>query len=181
MRRYRVAFGAFFAVLVVVGLLVWGLRPVPRAPLTVGTQVGQLAPDFKLQRLDGNGSIRLWSLRGHPVWINFFASWCPPCQAEAPDLAATAQHSPGLYVVGIDLTGSETAITNVDAFVRRYGIGYPVLLDPNNVVANRFGVQYIPTSFFVDSQGVIQAEVSLPLYPALIRKYLRKIDYPPAS
>jgi len=66
----------------------------------------------------------------------------------------------------------------VDDFVQQYGIAYPVLLDQNNSVANRYGVQAIPTSFFIDRQGVIRAEVSLPLYPALITKYLRKIGYP---
>ena len=177
MRRYRIAIVGFFAGLVAVGLLVWGLRPVPRAPLTIGTQVGQIAPDFSLQRLDGKGSLSLWSLRGHPVWLNFFASWCPPCQAEAHDLAMTAKQSPGLDVVGIDLTGSETLLANVDSFVQQYGILYPVLLDQNNSVANRYGVQAIPTSIFIDRQGVIRAEVSMPLYPALIKKYLQKVGY----
>lgn len=178
MRRYVTGALAFFAVLVVIGLLFWGLRPVPKAPLTVGTQVGQLAPDFSLQRLDGKGALRLWSLRGHPVWLNFFASWCPPCNAEAPDLAQTARQSPGLDLVGIDLTASETSVAKVQAFVQQYDLGYPVLLDTQNAVANRYGVQAIPTSFFIDRQGVIRAEVSMPLYPALIEKYLRKIGYP---
>ena len=178
MRRYRTALVAFFAVLIVLGLLYWGLRPAPQAPLTVGTQVGQIAPDFTLQRLDGKGSVHLWSLRGRPVWINFFASWCPPCQAEAYDLGQTARKSPGLDLVGIDLTADETSIAKVQAFVQQFGIGYPVLLDTEGAVANRYGVQAIPTSFFIDRQGIIRAEVSLPLYPALIDKYLRKIGYP---
>ncbi len=178
MRRYRVAVFALFSVLVVIGLLVWGLRPLPRAPLTVGTQVGQIAPDFTLARLDGKGSVRLWSLRGRPVWLNFFASWCPPCNAEAYNLAQTAKHSPGLDVVGVDLTASESSLAKVQDFVAHYGIAYPVLLDRDSSVANRYGVQAIPTSFFIDRQGVIRAEVSLPLYPALIAKYLRKIGYP---
>jgi len=177
MGRYRSAIIGFFALLVVIALATWGLKPVPRAPLTVGSQVGQIAPDFTLTRLNGSGKLRLWALRGHPVWVNFFASWCPPCNAEAYDLAQTAKKSPGLYVVGIDLTASETSLAKVDAFVSQYGIAYPVLLDMDNSVANRYGVQAIPTSFFIDRQGVIRAEVSMPLYPALIKKYLAKIDY----
>ena len=178
MRRYRSAAIAFFAVLVVLGLLYWGLSPAPRAPLTVGTQVGQIAPDFTLQRLDGKGSVRLLSLRGHPVWINFFASWCSPCRAEAHDLGQTARKSPGLDLVGIDLTASETSLAKVQGFVQQFDIGYPILLDTDGAVANRYGVQAIPTSFFIDRQGIIRAAVSLPLYPALIDKYLRKIGYP---
>ena len=176
--RYGTAVLAFFAIIVVIGLLFWGLRPVPKAPLSVGTQVGQIAPDFTLPRLNGQGSVRLWSLRGKPVWLNFFASWCPPCNAEAYDLAQTAKKSPGLELIGVDLTASESSIAKVDAFVQQYGIAYPVLLDQSGSVANRYGVQAIPTSFFIDREGVIRAEVSLPLYPALIKKYLRKIDYP---
>lgn len=181
MRRYKLGILAFFSALLVLGLLgllVWGLRPVPHAPLTIGTQVGQIAPDFTLQRLNGSGTVRLWSLRGEPVWLNFFASWCPPCNAEAYDLAQTAKKSRGLHVVGVDLTASESSLAKVDAFVAQYGISYPVLLDRSGSVANRYGVQAIPTSFFIDRQGVIRAEVSLPLYPALIKKYLQKIDYP---
>ncbi len=178
MRRYGTAIIAVVVLIAAVALIHWGLRPVPKAPLTVGTQVGQVAPDFTLPRLDGKGSVRLWALRGKPVWVNFFASWCPPCNAEAYDLAQTAKKSPGLDVIGVDLTASESSLAKVDAFVTQYGIAYPVLLDENNTVANRYGIQAIPTSFFIDRQGVIRAAVSMPLYPALIKKYLRKIDYP---
>jgi len=175
MRRTWSIVGTVVAALAVVALLVWGLRPAQRSPLSIGTQVGQLAPDFTLQRLDGPGSLRLWSLRGHPVWINFFASWCAPCNAEAYDVAQAAEHSPGLRVVGVNLANTEASLAKVDAFVQQYGIKYPVVLDTKGSVANSYGVQAIPTSFFIDRQGVIRAAVSKPLDPAEIATYLGRI------
>ncbi|MDA8345505.1 MAG: TlpA disulfide reductase family protein [Thermaerobacter sp.] len=179
MRRYRpYLIGTIvFAALLAIGFL--GLRPVPSAPKTVGIQVGQIAPDWKLPRLDGHGSIRLASLRGQPVWVNFFASWCPPCNAEAPGIAKVAAQNPGLKVIGVDLTASEKSTGDVQAFVKKYHIGFPVVLDTQNSVANRYQVQFIPTSFFIDRQGVIQAVVQSPVVKTMIPQYLAKIGFTP--
>ncbi len=174
-RRYLI--GAAVLVLLAVGYL--GLRPVPSAPRTVGVEVGQIAPNWKLARLDGKGSVQLASLRGHPVWVNFFASWCPPCNAEAPGLAKFAAKNPGLRVVGVDLLASEKDQAAVAAFAKKYAIGFPIVLDGQNSVANRYLVTFIPTSFFIDRDGVIQAIVQSPIPSTQIAKYVEKIGYTP--
>lgn len=157
----------------------YGLRPVPSVPRIVGIQVGQIAPNWTLPRLDGHGSVQLSALHGHPVWINFFASWCPPCNAEAPGISSLAAKNPGLDIVGVDLTLSEKSVKDVQAFVNKYHIPFPVVLDTQGKVANRYQVQFIPTSFFIDSQGVIQAEAQSPVVGTMVTKYLAKIGYTP--
>ncbi len=176
LRTYLIGI-VFFAALV--WLAVYGLRPVPSAPRTVGIQVGQIAPNWTLPLLDGKGSVQLSSLRGHPVWVNFFASWCPPCNAEAPGLAKFAAQNPGLKVVGVDLTASEKDTAAVTAFVSKYHIQFPVVLDMQNAVANRYQVQFIPTSFFIDRQGVIRVVVQNPVVATMIPQYVAKIGYTP--
>ncbi len=178
MRRYR-PYVIGVAVIAALLLLWWGLHPVPSAPRTVGIQVGQIAPNWKLPLLSGKGSIALSSLRGHPVWINFFASWCPPCNAEAPGLAKFAAANPGIDIIGVDLAASETSPGDVEKFVRKYDIRFPVVLDEQNAVANSYQVAFIPTSFFIDRSGVIQAVVQNPIAETQIAKYVAKIGYTP--
>lgn len=169
--RFYVWVGAF---VVILALGYFGLRPVAKAPRTVGVQVGQIAPDFTLPTLNG-GRIHLRALRGHPVMLNFFASWCVPCQEEAPELERVSRVVPGLRLVGVDLYGSEVALKPVQDFVAKFHLTYPLALDANNTVANRYQVAFAPTTFFIDSQGVIQEVQSARLTQGDIRQALERI------
>lgn len=172
--RRRLWLVAALVALAVLGYL--GLRPVQEAPLTVGVHVGQIAPDFTLPTLSG-GKVHLRQLRGHPVWLNFFASWCPPCKAEAPNIEAAARNNPKLEIIGMNLTGSEVSLNDVRGFVRKFHLTYPVAIDQNNAVANRYQVQVIPTSFFIDAHGVIRDVYTGALLPGMIRSALAKAGY----
>lgn len=170
-RRFYVWVLALVAALV---LLRVGLSPVGSAPRTVGVQVGQIAPDFTLQSLSG-AKVRLWSLRGHPVMLNFFASWCVPCNEEAPELEQVARTAKGLHLIGVDMTGSEVSLKAVQNFVNKYHLSYPLLLDMNNVVSNTYEIAYAPTTFFIDRQGVIANVQSVRLTAGDIRQQLGRI------
>lgn len=118
-------------------------------------QLGKPAPAFSLERLDG-GRLSLDELRGRPVVLNFWASWCLPCREEAPLLTKLAADNAdrGLMVVGVVYQDSAT---NAIDFMRRYGQTYPGLLDPSGRTALDYGVYGIPVTYFIDPAGVIRA------------------------
>ena len=96
-------------------------------------------------------SFDLAQLRGRPVVINFFASWCQPCNDEAPDLAEFARENPDVAFVGVD-TGDD--LDDGRAFVDKYGLDYPIVFDPDGRIGGAWGVDGIPTTVFLDADGV---------------------------
>ncbi|HEY6057525.1 MAG TPA: TlpA disulfide reductase family protein [Candidatus Limnocylindrales bacterium] len=149
-----------------------GLRVGDRAPeLAVGRPDGST---FQLADLDGR-PIRLADLRGHPVWINFWASWCPPCQSETPILrdAYGRFRSQGLEIVGISV--QESSVEDVAAYVARYGIRYRVGFDASGDVFRAYRVYALPTQFFLDARGIIRAVVQGPLDSASAAAYVDSI------
>ena len=154
-----------------------GLLPDPRATAylvgspTVGLQPGSLAPElaadrpdgtpFELTDLDGQ-PIRLSDLRGKVVWLNFWASWCPPCQAETPVLreAASTYADRGLAVVGIQV---QETVEDGRRYVERYGLPYRIGADVSAAIFHLYRVYALPTQFFIDTDGVIRQVVNGPV------------------
>lgn len=118
-----------------------------------GNKKGHLAPDFRLPTLEGEER-SLSDLRGQVVLLNFWATWCGPCRLEMPVIQASyVEHKDeGFVVAAINL--GEQAET-VAHFVRQYKLDFPILLDRNIAIGQRYGVFSIPMSFFLDRQGVI--------------------------
>jgi thiol-disulfide isomerase/thioredoxin len=124
------------------------------ADLDTGAEVGKLAPNFLLQTLDGR-TIRLSELRGRPVFLNFWATWCIFCVAEMPAIQRLAdRYGDRLVVVGVNVGQSEA---EARAFADQAGIRYPLLLDPHLDVTRAYRVQAMPTSLAVDADGVVRA------------------------
>ncbi len=121
----------------------------------VGINVGEIAPDFTLPDLDGN-EVRLSEFRGKVVFVNFWATWCPPCRAEMPDIESLYQEykDEGLVVIGIDIGEPEATVRR---FVQQGGYSWTFVLDSDGAVAANYNIRAIPTSFFIDREGVIQA------------------------
>jgi peroxiredoxin len=133
-----------------------GLRPGALAPeLTVARGDGTT---FQLMDLDGR-PVLLADLRGKAVWINFWASWCPPCQAETPVLRDLAERyaDRGLVVVGISV--QETNQADVRAYAERYQLGYTVAPDFSGDIFRLYRLYALPTQFFVGPDGVIRSVV----------------------
>ncbi|HSJ24548.1 MAG TPA: TlpA disulfide reductase family protein [Longimicrobiales bacterium] len=117
--------------------------------------VGDPAPDFALSAMAGD-TVRLSDLRGGPVLLNIWATWCPPCREEMPGLQALHETygQQGLHVVGvsIDARGAEDAVR---AFAGDFGIGFTLLHDPGEVVPRQYRTSGVPETFLIDADGVL--------------------------
>lgn len=122
-------------------------------PLPVGPYEGALAPDFSLTDMEGN-TIRLSDLRGQRVLLNFWATWCPPCRAEMPDLqsAYVKYKESGFAVLAVDFRETKE---QVKKFQQAYGITFPIVIDDTGAVALTYGVRGIPSSFFISRDGMV--------------------------
>jgi len=115
------------------------------------------APDFTLSRLDRPGQLRLASLRGKAVVLNFWASWCYPCLKEAPALEeAWRKHDGRVVVLGVD-TNDFTG--DARKFMRKNGLTYPVVHDNHDLVAPKYGFRFLPETFFIDTRGKVVGHV----------------------
>jgi cytochrome c biogenesis protein CcmG/thiol:disulfide interchange protein DsbE len=115
------------------------------------------APDFFLKRLDRPGKLRLASLRGKAVVLNFWASWCYPCQKEAPALEeAWRRHQGRVVVLGVDTNDFSG---DARRFMRSNGLTYPVVHDNHDVVAPKWGFRFLPETFFINPLGKVVAHV----------------------
>jgi len=118
---------------------------------------GFLAPDFALRTPQGE-EIRLRDLRGRVVVLNFWASWCPPCRAEMPTLQRIAEeYGPqGVTILGVNSTVQDT-LGDVAAFLERYSITFPIVLDLEGEATRRYEIRSLPTTFFIGADGVIRS------------------------
>jgi cytochrome c biogenesis protein CcmG/thiol:disulfide interchange protein DsbE len=170
-----VVIGAVVAVAALVMATTVGSSPgAGRSPAP--TEASSIAPGFDLPRLGASGRVSLAAYAGRPVLVNFFSSWCAPCQQETPLLARTArQISARVRVVGVDVDDPSTAAL---AFIHAKGVGYPVGFDPKGAVAGEYGVSAAPQTFFLNTRHVIVARVFGALTLAVIARDLALIATP---
>ncbi|MFN8532217.1 MAG: TlpA disulfide reductase family protein [Dehalococcoidia bacterium] len=135
--------------------------------------VGGAAPDFNLGQLDGS-PLSLSSLKGKPVLINFWATWCAPCRDEMPLIqdAAIRYERSGLTVLAINVQEGEAL---VKPFVDEFGLKFTVVLDKNGDVVSRYRVRGLPTSVFVGRDGVIRSVYLGPMDANTLETHLRGI------
>jgi len=156
----------------VIVLLAYGFRTDPKSipsPL-----VQKQAPAFRVTVYDG-GELSLGSLKGKPVVLNFWASWCyPACYEEAPLLEAVWRKykEQGLMVVGVDIQDKEA---NAREFMRRFDFTFPNAPDPGSKVAIDYGVYGVPETFFIDRQGRIAYKHVGAVTPALMEEQIQTL------
>lgn len=119
-----------------------------------GNRKGDTPYDFKLTTLDGD-EVNLSDYKGEKIMLNFWATWCPPCRAEMPDMQKF-QEEHDVTVLAVNLTDTEQNLTKVIDFINHYELDFTVPLDEKSDVANLYGIVAYPTTFMIDSKNRIQ-------------------------
>ena len=126
--------------------------------LNFGGIVGKEAPDFTLPTLKGD-SVRFSDYRGKVVFLNFWATWCPPCREEMPSMESLYQRLKGrefeMLAISLDQEGEKV----VGPFVAKYGLSFPVLLDTDKKVSQLYRLSGIPETFIIDKNGFIALKI----------------------
>lgn len=119
-------------------------------------KIGQPAPDFTLLNLEGK-PVSLGDFRGSTILMNFWATWCPPCRKEFPELVRLygANAGRGLVVLGVDLQESPDIVRR---FAAEFGATFPIAIDQKGDVGGQYRLLGLPTSLFIDEQGVLRAQ-----------------------
>jgi cytochrome c biogenesis protein CcmG/thiol:disulfide interchange protein DsbE len=155
--------------LALVAILFVGLGKDPaeiKSPL-----IGKLAPAFALKAVGTGQTIDIAALRGKPVVLNFWATWCVPCYQEHPVLVENAQMIPNVQFIGVVFNDTEDKI---NAFLRERGSAYPTLLDEQGKTAIEYGVGGVPETYFLNRQGVIVAKFTGPMTTEILQSNVAK-------
>ncbi len=149
-------------------------RPGTTGALPFELRTGAVAPDFELADVKTGEPVKLSALRGRPVWINFWATWCPPCRAEMPLIQEkyTEYRDRGLAVVGIDMREDPA---EVRAFTNANSFEWTFVVDSDGQVTNRYFMSGIPMHVFIDADGVIQAVYVGDLQASAMDQFLARI------
>jgi len=189
MKSYRVHYQRIFYLIILLAGCGWiWFSRVPSA-LTSSERIAApqesfLAPGFSLTTLSGD-EIILSDLLGYPVIINFWASWCPPCRAEMPAFQQVYEEyqDRGLILAAVNATNQDSISDAID-FAATNHLTFPILLDISGSVSRKYNLHSLPTTIFVDREGVIQKIiVGGPIPAPLIRVELEKLfqDNPDVS
>lgn len=143
--------------LVVFSMVFTGITGCSSAVVSAAPEAGKPAPDFEYPDAQGK-TVSLNDLKGKVVVINFWATWCGPCRQEMPLIDALANNDDneelGIVLLSINVGESRDAVLE---YMETYGYSFDVILDSNNVISSKYNIRYIPTTFFIGRDGVINS------------------------
>lgn len=168
------------------GLVVWTVNSnisfaAPKEEITtvdrkIGISEGQLAPDFTLKTTSGE-EMKLSSFKGKKVILNFWASWCPPCKAEMPHMQEFYEENKesNVELLSVNLTTAEKKSSDVVKFVEEYELTFPVMLDEQGDIGQIYQAYAIPTSYLIDSKGIIRKKIVGPMDKEMMNKLINSV------
>lgn len=139
-------------------------------------QQGFLAPDFELKTPTGE-TVKLSDLRGQAVLVNLWATWCPPCRAEMQSIERVYNEykDQGFTVLAVNMTYQDAAL-EIMPFVEQQGLTFPILLDETGEMANAYQLKSLPSSYFINRDGIInEVVIGGPMAEALLRTRIEDI------
>jgi|SRR5690625_2671626 len=122
-----------------------------------GLKKGSLAPDFELETTDGK-TVKLSDFRGEKILLNFWATWCPPCRAEMPDMQKYHEEYEEGIILAVNLIETEQSYENMEKFLDEYGITFSILIDEDTAVSSMYDAYALPTSYLIDTSGKIHTK-----------------------
>jgi len=166
-----VILGAAIVALLLVGGIWWQNRAGRTIPPVTGPPTGQIAPSFVLDDLTGH-PLSSADFAGQVVLVNFWATWCPPCKAEMPDIEQLyrAFQDSGFEVIGVDIEEKPEAVR---AFRDEHGLTFPLVIDPRGSVNPAYHLRGLPTSWLIDRQGILRAVWVGPLNIEKVRRRIQ--------
>jgi peroxiredoxin len=129
--------------------------------LPTGVKIGNKAPNFQVTDMTGNET-SLADYQGKKVLLNFWATWCPPCKDEMPHMEELYRENKdeGYVILALNMTNTEDSLDDVKTFVVDQKLTYPILLDEKGEVSSTYEILAYPTSYFIDTKGVIRNKVT---------------------
>ncbi|MDX8288483.1 TlpA disulfide reductase family protein [Metabacillus indicus] len=135
------------------GYAVW-FAILPKEP-EEGLEIGNKPPEFEMETLSGE-TVTLDDVKGKKVMVNFWATWCPPCEAEMPEMQKLQdEHQDELVVLAVNMTNAEKSRKDVEEFIAERNLTFPVALDKDGRVSIQYEVYSYPTTYFLDEEGSI--------------------------
>nr|WP_307340716.1 TlpA disulfide reductase family protein [Metabacillus malikii] len=127
-------------------------------------QEGKIPPDFQLNTLNGN-TVKLSDYRGKKVILNFWATWCPPCKAEMPHMQNFYEKNKenGIEILAVNLTSMDNGVEAIQEFKNSYGLTFTIPLDETGDLGIQYQAFTIPTSYIIDTNGVISKKIVGPM------------------
>lgn len=143
--------------------------------VSYGANPGDTAYDYDLTDIETGEPVKLSDYRGQKVFLNFWASWCPPCRVEAPHLQDFSENQDDVVVLGVNVKVSESNEENIQGFIDEFGLTFPNVYGPEEMFGP-FYVESLPTSFFIDSDGIIRDRVTGPVTEDVLHAIFEMMD-----
>ncbi|PFA67389.1 thiol-disulfide oxidoreductase [Bacillus sp. AFS015802] len=143
-----------------------------------GLTKGDRAPDFTLITLDGE-NVKLSDYQGKKVILNFWATWCPPCKAEMPHMQnyyETNAKKENVEILAVNLTSQDDGKKAVEQFVDGYELTFPIPMDEKGDIGDQYRVFTIPTSYMIDTNGLIQHKIVGPMNEEMMGKMVEQME-----